>query len=334
MLTVKCPHCTAALKLRQAPPAGKVKCPKCGKVVPVRAAGKPVPAGGSGRTLDPDDEGFDFGSVNFPSASPTVAVSHFPVAGQSAKVYDGPIPGDPLEALAAEEAGSEAGSDAVSAGGGRRPAQPKKKMSPLVVVGALAGVGLLVVGVVVAGVMMSGSGGGGAKAVDALAELKASAPAGYQAVGHYGCVALLPKGENIVDLRTVIGSDCTMVRSAESGSTFFFGAMDGGSREIDADQMRKKASRQLGGDVLGGTPVKRNGYEGIKGKLDGSLFVPNMMIEAYHVDGRFVIVGCAPASMGADPSVQMSLDRALEEEEQEIFYKSFKVGPKPSGWLF
>ena len=81
MLTVKCPHCTTALKLRQAPPAGKVKCPKCGKVVPVRAAAKSVPAAGRGRPLDPDDEGFDFGSVNFPSASPTVAVSHFPGAG-------------------------------------------------------------------------------------------------------------------------------------------------------------------------------------------------------------------------------------------------------------
>ena len=37
MLTVQCPHCSAALKLREAPAAGKVKCPKCSKVVPVKA---------------------------------------------------------------------------------------------------------------------------------------------------------------------------------------------------------------------------------------------------------------------------------------------------------
>jgi hypothetical protein len=328
MLTVKCPHCTTALKLRQAPPAGKVKCPKCGKVVPVRSSAKPVPAGGSRQPLDPDDAGFDFASVNFPSASPTVAVSQFPVTGQRVEVYDGPIPGDPLEALAAEESAL----DAADAGGTRQPAKSKKKMSPLVVVGALAVTGLLVVGAVVAGVMMSGSGGGGAKAVDALAELKASTPAGYQAVGHYGCVALLPKGENTADLRSVI--DCTMVQSAESGSVFFFGAMDGGTLEIDADQMKKKAARQLSGEILGGTPTTRNKYEGIKGKLDGSLFVPNMMVEIFHVDGRFVILGCAPASFEADPTVQMAVDRVLEQEEQDIFYKSFKVGPAPSGWLF
>ena len=188
------------------------------------------------------------------------------------------------------------------------------------------------IGVVVAGVMMSGSGGAGGSTVDALTELKASTPAGYQAVGHYGCVALLPKGENLADLRTVI--ECTMVQSADSGSYFFFGAMDGGTRETDADQMKKKAGRQLGGEILGGTPTERNGYEGIKGKLDGSLFVPNMMVEIYHVDARFVVLGCAPASLGADPSVQMSIDRGLEQEEQDVFYKSFKVGPQPSGWLF
>jgi hypothetical protein len=317
--------------LRQAPPAGKVKCPKCGKAVPVRVAARPVPAGG-GEPLDPDDEGFDFGNINFPTASPTSAVSHFPIAAQQLQVYDGPIPGDPLETLAAQEA--EAAEQAAG-GGGPRPASQKKKTSPLVVVGALAGVGLLVVGVVIGGVMLSGSGGsGGAQVVDPLTELKASTPAGYQAVGHYGCVALLPKGENLADLRTVIGSDCTMVQSGESGSYFFFGAMDGGSREIDADQMKKKAGRQLGGEILGGTPTERNGYQGIKGKLDGSLFVPNMMVEIYHVQERFVILGCAPASFEADPTVQFAVDRKLEEEEQNVFYKSFKVGPKPSGWLF
>ena len=66
--------------------------------------------------------------------------------------------------------------------------------------------------------------------------------------------------------------------------------------------------------------------------LDGSLFLPRMKVEIFHEDERFVIVGCAPKSMGADPSVPVN--RALEGEEEGIFYGSFKVGPKPSGWLW
>ena len=134
MLTVKCPHCTTALKLRQAPPAGKVKCPKCGNVVPVRVAGKPVPAGNAGKPLDPDDDGFDFGKINFPSPSATTAVTQFPVAGKPVKVYTGPIPGDPLEGLT----DAEADAAVESAGGTPQPAR-KKKISPLVVVGASPG---------------------------------------------------------------------------------------------------------------------------------------------------------------------------------------------------
>ena len=342
MLTVKCPHCTTALKLRQQPPSGKVKCPKCSKVIALPGSTKPAMAGKSAssgrsapanrpaRDLDPDDDGFDFGQVSFPSSAPAAAVSHFPVAGQNMRVYDGPIPGDPLETATEEDV---AAANQQAGGGGQR---PKKQTSPMVVIGALAGVGVLVIGAVIVGVVMSGSGGSGGDTVDPLVQLKASAPDGYQAVGHQGCIALVPKGRDVNTLRdvNVIGPDCTIVESSASGSTFFFGAMDGGTREIDADQMRKKAGRQLGGEILGGTPVTRKGYEGIKGKLDGSLFVTNMMVEIYHVDGRFVILGCAPASFEADPTVQMAVDRQLEQEEQDVFYKSFEVGPRPSGWLF
>ena len=70
-----------------------------------------------------------------------------------------------------------------------------------------------------------------------------------------------------------------------------------------------------------------------KGMLDGSIFLPRMKVEIYFQDERFVILGCAPASMGADPSA--AVDRQTEAAEEEIFYSSFKIGPKPSGgWLF
>lgn len=336
MVTVKCPHCTTALKLRQQPPSGKVKCPKCGKVIALRGAAKPAMAGKAatsargGQPLDPDDEGFDFSQVSFPTAAPAAAVSHFPVAGQRMQVYDGPIPGDPLEGLSEEDI------DAATqdAGGGHQP--KAKKTSPALVVGILSGVGVLLICGVIAAVMLTGSGGSGSDKPDPLVRLKSTAPSGYQAVGHRGAVALLPKGEDRNTLKgvNIIGDDCTVVRSSASGSVFFFGAMHGGTRELDAEQMRKKAGRQLGGEILGGTPVTRKNYEGIKGKLDGSLFIPNMMVEVYHVDKRFVILGCAPASMGADPSVQMNIDRKAEQEEQDVFYDSFEVGPEPSGWLF
>ena len=347
MLTVKCPHCSAGLKLRQAPASGKVKCPKCSQVVPVAsksaaprkpAAARPAAATRS-QAVDPDDEAFDFGRINYPGASGATAVSQFPTAGQPSDVYQGPIPGDPLDALEADGQPAEAGAPGPGAAGPGA-ARAKKGLSPLVLFGILGVLGVGLIGAVILGVVLSGSGGSGGSGESGssennlLAKLQASKPPGYQAVEHMGCVALLPQGEKYEQLRSVIGSSSTAVQSNASGSAFFFGAMEGGSRELDDEQMRKKASKQLGGDILGGTPTERNNYKGIKGKLDGSLFLPNMMVEIYHVESRFVILGCAPASFEADPTVQMSVDRALEQEEQDRFYDSFKVGPKPSGWLF
>lgn len=330
MLTVTCPHCSTALKLRQAPPAGKVKCPKCSNVVPVPASAQPAgqkkaPASKPSQPLDPDDAAFDFGRINFPNASPTA--SSFPVAGQPMQVYDGPIPGDPLDSLPPEEGGPQPEI--------RTATGAKKKSSPLLAVGILAGLGVLVIGGIVAGVMLSGGGGGGEKKVDELAKLKANTPKGYQAIGHRGCATLLPAGP-ILDtkLSSVIGSECTAVESSASGSFFFFGAMDGGTSPLDEDQMKKKAGKQLGGDILGGSPTERNGYKGIEGKLDGSQFVQNMIVEIYHADGQFVILGCAPAGFEADPSEQMGVDIELVLAEQKKFHDSFRIGPAPSGWLF
>ncbi|MFK8111016.1 MAG: hypothetical protein AB8B91_02375 [Rubripirellula sp.] len=339
MLTIKCPQCSTALKLRQAPPSGKVKCPKCAGVVPVKAAaaGKPAgkPAGQPKRAaapVDPDDDAFDFGRINFPSASGANAVSAFPVSG-NADVYEGPIPGDPLAGLeadnaaAAEAAAAEAGEPYVAQ------AAPAKKKNPKVLIGALAGLGIVLIAGVAGIAMMSGGGGGGAANEDVLAAAKASAPDGYKAFGIEGVVVLMPKGSEMDPKSLPSMIECAATESAASGSTFFMGAMDGGTRPLDGDQMRKKAGRQLGGEILGGTDMTRNGYPGIKGMLDGSLFLPRMQVEAFHVDGRFVILGCAPLSMGADPSVQMQVDRGLEAAEQEIFYGSFKVGAKPSGFF-
>lgn len=331
MLTIKCPHCSTALKLRQAPPSGKVKCPKCANVVPVKPSGQPAGAGSSQRrapaaVLDPDDDAFDFGRINFPTASGTNAVTSFPTQGEQMEVYTGPIPGDPL---AIQEQAAPQAHDPM-AGHEAQAAPPAAKKKPIVLIGALAAVGLLLVVGVAAFALM---GGGGEPKEDVLAAAMASAPDGYKAHGIEGVVVLMPKGSELdpKDLPSMI--ECVGVESSASGSFFFMGAMFGGNRPLDADQMKKKAGRQLGGEILGGTETTRNGYKGIDGMLDGSIFLPRMQVEAYHVDGRFVILGCAPLSMGADPSVQMSVDRGLENAEQEVFYKSFKVGPQPSGFF-
>ncbi len=334
MLTVKCSACSVALKLQKAPPSGKVKCPKCGAIIAVGAASQSAsrPAAvGASKALDPDDDGFDFGSIQFPSVSGANAVSHFPAAGNVA-VYEGPIPGDPLDLVQPEsEPGQPNAGPGQAAGHGQPSGQGKagkKKRSPLLLVGAIAGLLVLIVAGVGAAVMFSG-GGGGPK-VDLVAAAQSTAPSGYKAVGIEGCVILMPKGFDYKDLPS--SSEVVAVESDESGSVYMMAAMNGGKRPLEQDQMIKKAERQLGGDILGGTDTERNGYKGYQGMLDGSVFLPRMKVEVFFIDERFVILGCAPRSMGADPSVQVN--RQLEAEEEKIFYGSFKVGPKPSGWLW
>lgn len=321
MPIVQCPHCSTSLNLKQAPASGKVKCPKCSGIVPVGtaaagAAKRPARPAPTSRTIDPDDDRFDFGRINFPSASGTTAVSHFP-APEGLTAYEGPIPGDPLEMLAKKEAEESDLGDAMIT-----PAAPKK--SPKVLIGVLAGAAVLLIAGIVGVVMFSG-GGGGPK-VDVVAEAMKSAPEGYTAHGIQGVVCLLPSGDDFNKLPSMI--ECVAVKSSQTGTDFFFGAMNGGKREIDAEQMRKKAGRQLGGEILGKIETKRNGYSGIKGILDGSIFLPRMQVEIYHVDQRFVVIGTAtPAFVTGIPSRS-----PLEKEEQEIFFKSLKVGPMPGWW--
>lgn len=334
MLTVKCSACSAALKLQGRPASGKVKCPKCGTVIAVpgsaRPAAKPAAVGAS-QSLDPDDDGFDFASISFPSVSGANAVTQFPTTGKMS-VYEGPIPGDPLELLKQQEAeadGSGGGGQGAGPGAGQAVQGKAKQRSPMMLIGIVAA-GLVLVVVGIGAAVMFGGGDGGAPKVDLLASIQSTAPSGYKAVGIDGCVVLMPKGFEFKDLPS--SSEVVAIESEGSGSVFVMAAMNGGRRELEKDQMIKKAERQLGGDILGGNPIERNGYNGYQGMLDGSIFLPRMQVEIFHVDERFVILGWAPKSMGADPSVPV--DRKLEAEEEEIFHGSFKVGERPSGWLW
>jgi hypothetical protein len=158
MLTVKCSACSVPLKLKAAPPNGKIKCPKCGAVISV---GKPAPsrakpASVSTGSVDPDDEGFDFSQIKFPSSGGANAITQFPTHGQKS-VYDGPIPGDPLE-FAQEEDEDAAGAGGGKAGG-KKPgggAKGSKKGKPLLLIGIIAGLLLLAIGGVGAFLLLGG----------------------------------------------------------------------------------------------------------------------------------------------------------------------------------
>ena len=225
MLTVKCSACSVALKLQKAPPSGKVKCPKCGAIIPVGAAAQTVssPAAvGASQAVDPDDEGFDFGSIRFPSVSGANAVTQFPTVGNVA-VYEGPIPGDPLDLVQPDP---EPGQPNV-AGQGQPAGQGKpaaKGRSPMLLIGAIAGLLVLIGGGIAAAVMFSG-GGGGPK-IDLVASTQSTAPTGYKAVGIDGCVILMPKGFDFKDLPS--SSEVVAVESDESGSVYLMAAMNGG----------------------------------------------------------------------------------------------------------
>jgi len=121
--------------------------------------------------------------------------------------------------------------------------------------------------------------------------------------------------------------------SDATSSVFVLAVMDGGSQPIDDEQMRKKASRSLGGDILGGQPVERNGYKGIKGVLDGSLFLPRMNLEIFHHDGRFAIIGYVFGSEMRARGGEATFVSADEQKEAEVFLNSFKIGP-PQGGFF
>lgn len=283
--------------------------------------------------LTPEDEGFDFSQIQFPSAGP-VAVSSFPNDPYSRTAYEGPIPGDPLGEYIGQRSTE---TDPTGPPKGK----PKGTLSPAAIAGILGGVFAFLLIAIVIGTVLTSGGGGEAKAsgspagtAEDLAATKQNVPAGYDAVEIAGAVIYMPKGqEGSKNLNTVM--EYKSVESTKTQSYYFFGSMPETAETVDAEQLRKRVAAQLKGGYLGGTPFENpKGYSGIQGRLDQSLFVPDMQVETFHVDGRIFVVGAAPFSMGADTAVQMTVDRNAENEELQTFQNSFTVGPQPKGGLF
>ncbi|TWT96227.1 flagellar basal body-associated FliL family protein [Neorhodopirellula pilleata] len=155
MPVIQCPSCQKSLNLKQMPTAARIKCPACSNAIPINAAGSAAAtassAGGRRAPLTPEDEGFDFGQIQFPSAGP-VAVTTFPTAHQSLNVYQGPIPGDPL----AGELGSQTEESESTAATGNKKSKAKGTLSPKAMAAILGATVFLILVAVVIGTMVGG----------------------------------------------------------------------------------------------------------------------------------------------------------------------------------
>lgn len=155
MPVIQCPSCRKSLNLKQMPTASKIKCPACSKAIPIAGAGKSGAASGSaGRRrapLTPEDEGFDFGQIQFPSAGPA-AVTTFPTANESLNVYQGPIPGDPM----ADESGSQSDGSESPSPAGQKKSKSKGTLSPKAMAAILGVTIVLLLIAVVIGTMVGG----------------------------------------------------------------------------------------------------------------------------------------------------------------------------------
>lgn len=164
MPVIQCPNCQKSLNVKQVPPGSNIKCPACGHAISLAGGGKggaqptaarPAasrPAGG--KRLTPEDEGFDFAQIQFPSPGP-VAVTHFPVDLQSLTLYQGPLPGDPL---GGSGGGSGSAPDTPGASASKRGGK-KGKLSPKAIALILGGVIAFLLLAVVVATFLTGSGG-------------------------------------------------------------------------------------------------------------------------------------------------------------------------------
>ena len=336
MIQVRCPKCSTALALKQAPAAGKVKCPKCATIIavaPTAPSAAPQAAPKKPVSQAPPAARSDAGEIDFrtiPSSPAPSLAGNFPMPGDR-KIYDGPIALDPLPK---QKTGDEDEDDEEEVNAVQSPTPSKNKKSKqaktIVLISVLALV--LVVGGGVA-FWKFGGGGSDAASVDVGALAAAAAPSGYQAKMLLNCVVLMPKGSWGKD-KPPSSIQSELVMSEATESVFLLAVMDGGLLPIDSIQMKKKASRALGGDILGGQDCERNGYKGIQGVVDGSLFVPRMSVEIFHHEGRFAIIGyVAGSALQAAGGGAATATGSDEIKEAEVFYKSFKIGPPPGGFF-
>ncbi|MGV3485826.1 MAG: hypothetical protein ACO1RT_15520 [Planctomycetaceae bacterium] len=320
------PAATASAPPASARPATAGK-PAPGRTAAAAAAPRSAPQAARPATSSAFDGEIDFRSIPVPALN--APSGNFPVVGQI-RPYDGPIALDPIPKQSTGDEAEDDDEDVQTSA-----ANQKKSSQAKVVAGLIGGLVCLVAVGGAAFWMMGGGGGSSGETVDLAAAAAAAAPSGFQAKSLNNCVVLMPKGSWGDGKKAIPSSiESEVVMSDATSSVFVLAVMDGGSQPLDKEQMRKKASRSLGGDILGGQSVERNGYQGIKGVLDGSVFLPRMSVEIFHHDGRFAIIGHAFGSdMQSRAGGEASFVSAEEQKEAEVFLNSFKIGP-PKGGFF
>ena len=181
---------------------------------------------------------------------------------------------------------------------GPSPAAQKKKK--LMLVGVIAGGVLTLVGLAAVGAILIGGGGSGGSSSVAADAPEIKVPDGYKKADVMSVVCLLPDGDPVTKLPP--DREFEAVEDFDTGNYFILCVEKSFGKEPDKlniTGMKKHAARMVGGEVLGGAEMERNGYKGIKGMLDQSLFVPKMQVEIFDIDGRFIVLGYSTEQMRA-----------------------------------
>ncbi len=300
-MKVQCSNCSTNLMLRQAPASGKIKCPKCASIVNVGSAAA-LPTAAS--TSAPGE--FDFGSLSLPPANePTVRPFQSTIL-----VAARPITKSPAAPAAVAETASK----------------PSDKKMAAVSVGVLAAIVSGIISFYVVRGLVGGSGRSDSSVAEADANAdRGDAPDGYKQVDVEGVTAYMPDGEELLELPQAL--TCKGVLTP-AGTVFFLASTAGNNTVVEGEKLQQKATRLLGGGIIGGSPCERNGYTGNKFVLDQCLRLPDMNIEVYQIEGRFIVIGVSKESLGEGGSFVVG--QSSEPEKQTVFFDSLTIGPKPS----
>ncbi len=298
-MKVQCSNCSTNLMLRQVPASGKIKCPKCASIVNVGNAVAPATPASNSTPAE-----FDFGSLTLPPANePTVRPfkSTIPVAARPiAKTAT-------AQATVAETA-----------------SKPSDKKMAAVSIGVLAAIVSGIIAFYVVRGLVGGGGGSDSNVASADAD-NGDAPDGCKQVNVEGVTAYMPDGEELLELPPALTCEGVLT---PAGTVFFLASTAGNNTVVEGEKLQQKATRLLGGGIIGGSPCERNGYKGNKFVLDQCLRLPDMNIEVYQIEGRFIVIGVSKESLGDGGSFVVG--QSSEPEKQTVFFDSFKIGPKPS----
>ena len=158
---------------------------------------------------------------------------------------------------------------------------------------------------------------------------EASVPDGFTLYDEHGVTIHLPIGQEI----PVHGSAWeTRAIQTASGTVYFVGVTPS-TNVREGQKLQRRMDTFMSGGFLQAGIASRNGYEGIRGRLDQCIYLPNMNLEVYQLDGRFVVIGVSSGG-STDAAGNTVVGGSVEPENETTFYDSLTIGPQPSGGLW